>query len=88
MSSSKPTTIKELAIDHPYYCNLANYFSNDCGQEYRAWGEFILSEGDAEMDYNLVFRWDIKPHNDDQPELGHYMEIFFMGQRKIGRAHV
>lgn len=77
-------TIKELAIDHAYYCSTANYFSNEAGQKYNTWPEFYSDFHDADIDYNLIFRWDIKEHTTDNDKgLGTYwMEIFFIQQRK------
>lgn len=77
-------------VDHSYYCNLGNYFSNDCFAEYKSWAEFIAEEGDSDMDYNLVFRWDW--HEGEDHDAGEYngddnyrngkFYVFWMGQRK------
>lgn len=77
---------------HAYYCNEGNYFSNDTVTEYRSWSEFVASEGDSDMDYNLVFRWDWKliddtgdghvAHPEDDNYRGYRLSIFWMGQRK------
>lgn len=80
-------------VDHDYYCNEGNYFSNDCGEHYKSWSEFISAEGDAEMNYNLVFRWDWTSDTDETGEdishdkfddnyRGYFLKIFWMGQRK------
>lgn len=76
--------------DHSYYCNRGNYFSNDCGTSHKSWAEFIAEEGDSDMDYNLLFRWDWKEGEDhDLPAFNgdvYYrngsLELFFVGQRK------
>lgn len=60
---------------HPYYALTGNYFSNDCHADYRSWESFIESEGDSDMDYNLVYRWDW-----DKKE--RTLSIFYVGQRK------
>lgn len=77
-------------VDHDYYCNDGNYYANDTHAIYETWAEFIEAEGDADMDYNLVFRWDWR--EGDGWELGAYngddyyrharLCVYFMGQRK------
>lgn len=69
-------------IDHPYYCNLGNYGINNCGQEYESWQDFFDAEGNADMDYNLVFRWDWKKATADNELDFDTLFVFFMGQRK------
>lgn len=85
-------------IDHPYYCSESNYYSNGCHTSYGSWEAFHESEGDADFDMNLVFRWDWKPNDyieDETPEnLRAYadrfgdrdhawtLQVCWMGQRK------
>jgi hypothetical protein len=85
-------------FDHPYYASEGNYFSNDCHVNYASWAEFMESEGDADMDYNLVYRWDWKPIEyieDDSPAgqaayhakyddnyRAYTLSVYWMGQRK------
>ena len=79
---------------HPYYCNLGNYFSGGTVEsQYKSWAEFIESEGDADFDMNLVFRWDwlavvydgdtdaYKPGPDPNYRDGE-LRIFWVAQRK------
>jgi hypothetical protein len=78
-------------VKHSYYCNLGNYFNNDCGRDFKSWADFMDDMGDADMDYNLVFRWDWV---EESPETGEpnyngddnyrngRLHIFWMGQRK------
>ena len=64
--------IKEMITKHPYYCSHSNYFSNDCGFEYECWSDFYEEFADFDIDYNLVFRFDIYDTNDqgyDEEEL-------------------
>lgn len=78
--------------DHAYYCNLGNYYSNDCGQKYESFQDFLDEWGDADFDYNMLFRWDWKEYEPDdyddeeKAEEGHYagdeLRIFWMLQRK------
>jgi len=78
-------------VDHDYYCNEGNYFSNDCGSEFSSFSDFILQEGDSDIGLNLIFRWD---WDENHPETGqstfngdpYYrngkLKLFFIGQRK------
>jgi len=76
--------------EHPYYCNEGNYYSNDCGARYKRWSDFIASEGDADLDMNLVFRWDwvegedwgAEPYEGDDNYRNGLFKVFFLGQRK------
>lgn len=79
-------TLEELAVDHPYYCADCNYYSNEAGATYDTMKEFLDEFEDADVDYNLVFRWDVKPNlseEDYETPLGtYYAEVFIMQQRK------
>lgn len=80
-------TLKDLAVDHNYYCNLGNYHSNESLTEYETFSEFLDEYEDADIDYNLIFRWDVKKIEDDVDELpeghsGYKMEVFIMQQRR------
>lgn len=46
--------------DHPYYCNEGNYYERGMHDTYSSWAEFYEAWGDADEDYNCVFRWDWK----------------------------
>lgn len=52
-------------VKHPYYCADGNYYSNDCVFEHRSWADFLLEMGDADLDYNLFFRFDWSEEDDD-----------------------
>ena len=54
-------------IDHSYYCSEGNYYNNDCHTEYKSFADFLADYGDADMDMNMVFRWDWK---ESDPETG------------------
>jgi hypothetical protein len=75
-------------VEHPYYCNLGNFYSNDCGQRYNSFDDFLGEWGDADMDYNLLFRWDwreaeyYRESNDEDVRTHDILEIFWMLQRK------
>lgn len=72
-------------VNHAYYCNLGNYYSNGCGHSYESFRDFMSEWGNTDMDYNLLFRWDWKCENldDDESPTGYdSLEIFWMLQRK------
>ena len=71
--------IKNLAVEHSYYCSGYNYYNNDTNYHHDTWEDFLSEMGDADMDYNFLFRWDIML-NEDTKE--YYMELFYMQQRK------
>lgn len=76
--------------DHSYYCNLGNYYNNDCGAHHKSLAEFLAAEAGGDLDYNLVFRWDWKegddwgygPYTGDDNYRNGGLEVFFMSQRK------
>lgn len=43
---------------HPYRCSTANHYSGECTYRYRSWADFMAEHGNADLDLNLVFRWD------------------------------
>lgn len=75
--------------DHPYYCSESNYYSNECYAHYECWADYLEDYDEAtDVDMNLIFRWDIKPHYDYDEE-SHEIEtgkfelyIFRIKQRK------
>lgn len=75
-------TIEDLAIDHDYYCSESNFYSNDASLSYETFKEFLDEFEDADVDMNLVFRWDLKKYDDSDISKGYYMEIYQMKQRK------
>lgn len=72
-------TLKELAIEHDYYASDSNYYSNDAGCKYDTWADFYEEFKDADIDMNLVYRWDIFEREKSKR---YYMQIYIIGQRK------
>jgi hypothetical protein len=70
--------LKDLAVDHDYYASDSNYYSKDAHLNYSSWKYFYYEFGDADVDLNLVYRWDV--HKTDQGS--YWMEVFIIGQRK------
>ena len=74
----------KLAIEHPYYCSDSNYFSNDAGATFETFDDFYSEYYDADIDMNLIFRWDVieKRTSNDKPAGKYRAEIFMIRQRK------
>lgn len=71
---------KLFEIEHRYYCSDNNYFSNECTWEYSSWGEFYEEHKDADIDLNLIFRWDwFEPEEDRKSDL---LQLSVIRQRK------
>lgn len=75
----KHLTLKELATDHDYYCSDSNYYSNEASLKYETFADFYEEFHDADVDMNLVFRWDL---HEIEKSKRYYLEIFQMKQRK------
>lgn len=76
-------TLKELSVEHPYYASDSNYYSNEASSEFETMTDFLAEYKDADVDMNLVYRWDIKPRDEENTETGrYYAEVFIIGQRK------
>lgn len=70
---------------HPYYCSTTNYFSNEASEHYSTMQDFVEMYHDADIDMNLIFRWDIEEVLDedtDEPTGKYRAEVFLMKQRK------
>jgi len=72
-------TLYELAVKHDYYASDSNYYSNDPYSEYKTWSDFYEEFKDADIDMNLVFRWDLHKREEGAP---YYMQIIIIAQRK------
>lgn len=80
-------------VDHSYYCTEGSYFGSGSTQtvwEFKSWGEFLAEMANADMDYNLLFRWDwregegwdlVKYNGDDNYRHARF-HMYFMHQRK------
>ncbi|MBB6306284.1 hypothetical protein [Xanthobacter tagetidis] len=77
-------------VEHPYYCNEGNYYAPGNDQpnaEYKTFSAFLAGEGDADMDMNLLFRFDWSEDdgmafNGDPYYRNGKLLLFWMGQRK------
>lgn len=72
--------IKELVVQHPYYASDSNYYSNDASITYDTMGDFLAEFGEADIDMNLIYRWDVKKNEDEDDK--YYAQIFIIMQRK------
>jgi len=77
-------------VGHAYYCNEGNYFNNECGHEFKSFADFLEEMGNADKDYNLLFRWDwienddevAPPYNGDPYYRNGKLKLFYMQQRR------
>jgi len=74
----KNLTLKDLAVKHDYYCSDSNYYSNDASLIYDSFQLFYNEFKDADIDMNLIFRWDLQKKGDSD----YYLEVFMIQQRK------
>lgn len=75
----KSIELKDLAIDHDYYASDNNYFDRETVGKYNTWADFYEQFHDADIDMNLIYRWDIYK----RPESNrYYMQINIIAQRK------
>lgn len=74
------TTLAQLAVDHEYYCVV-----NGTREIFETWSDFYDEWNDADMDYNLVVRWDIIRDKDVRrgsiDRIGYYMDVMIIHQR-------
>lgn len=68
-----------ISEKHPYYSSDSNYYSNDCSENHETFDEFLEEWSDADLDMNLLFRWDL---GYIQEEDSFYLQLFFIQQRK------
>ena len=60
-------TLKELAIEHTFYCINQNYYSKDAGVSFNTFKDFYEYYRDADIDLNMPFRFDIyAPEAEDE----------------------
>lgn len=76
--------------DHPYYMNEGNYFKAGMHTVWESLGLYLAEFADADIDYNLVIRWDWREgegwglanyNGCDADRIGRLM-IQMLGQRK------
>lgn len=75
----KTITLKELAVKHDYYASDHNYYSNEAAISFNTWADFFEEFNNADVDMNLVYRWDISLREESKR---YRMEVFIIGQRK------
>jgi len=67
--------------NHPYYCEA---FETKNLNEYQSWNDFNTAWGidTLDKDYNMLFRYDIEQHfnNEDKAD-GYMLKLFFIQQR-------
>lgn len=74
---TKLESIHKLSKSHPYYCSTSNYDDRSWNGEWETMTDFLNEFKDADVDMNLVFRWDILRDGGN-----YYAEVFMIHQRK------
>ena len=72
--------LKDLAVNHDFYASDHNYYSNDAGDTFDNWSDFYEEFYDADIDLNLVIRWDIFKNENVQFD-SYYMQVIIIAQR-------
>lgn len=70
---------------HSYYCSDSNYYVGGPdygGLEFSSWPDFLAEFEDADLDMNLVFRWDWRLADADNEQESDTLYIYFILQRK------
>ena len=79
-------TLERLSAKHPYYCDAENYYCSDCATEWRNMTEFLDEYEDANLQLNLIFRFDVDAdyydNRDEKSKQEYYARVFIMHQRK------
>jgi hypothetical protein len=75
----KKFTLEDLSVEHDYYCSDSNFYSNEASAKYEVFADFYEEFIDADVDMNLVFRWDLQKREESDR---YSMQIFMMHQRK------
>ena len=75
-------TLKDLvAGNHEYYC----YTTSEDTYYYDTFDDFFEEMGKVDLDYNLLFRWDVLPREDEDGDAipGKYtLNMYYVQQRK------
>lgn len=71
--------LKDLAVNHDYYASASNFYSNEVSGYFSTWADFYEEFCDADIDLNLVYRWDICRRDKSNH---YYMQIIIIVQRK------
>jgi hypothetical protein len=71
-------------VEHDYYCSDKRYDDKEGYREYYCFEDFFSDWGESDLDYNLVFRWDIeKDVDNDGNELESFvLKVYYILQRK------
>lgn len=74
--------LKELAVEHSYYCSESNFYSNEAAMRYGTMSAFLDAFEDADIDMNMCFRWDVHAPEADSGRDCYSASVFLMQQRK------
>lgn len=69
--------LADLAVKHPFYCVRDNA-NSDLKNVFDTATEFLELYETADIDWNLIYRWDVHQHDDGT----YWAELFVIQQRK------
>lgn len=76
-------------VDHPYYATEGHYRTKGCHHEFDTGEDFLIELGNADMDFNLICRWDWNEVDPDDYDGVTYilpetdtLSLFYITQRK------
>lgn len=76
-------SLKDLANQHDYYASKTNYYTPGTdAPQYHNWSAFYEEFKTADIDMNLVIRWDIYPNDEDDISKGYNMLVIIIAQGK------
>jgi len=73
-------TLKDLAVKHPYYASDSNYYANEAGLSYPSMSDFLADFAYADIDMNLIYRWDVHFSSANGNET-YWAQVFIIQQR-------
>lgn len=71
-------SIHSLSQSHPYYCSSSNCSDSSWDIQWETMTDFLKEFKAADVDLNLVFRWDV--HH--RPSGSYYVDVFMIHQQK------
>lgn len=91
MSSDSSGAYRLRGSSHPYYATAGCWYAGGREQphtEHASWDDFLAEMGGADLDLNLLYRWDWETPDpsdygpDDPMATTEHLALFYMQQRK------
>lgn len=72
----------KLLGNHPYYASSSNYYDDKQTNEFEDFAAFYEEYKDADIDMNLIIRFDVSPKDEDDLTEGYSLQVIMIMQRK------